>query len=134
MSTLLQRAKSFYGIALSDPAAACTEYLSEDFVLENYLPPGLPFGGRYEGAAGFLKYLGEIAGALDIGPLEMHEWVADANTVVVRGEEQSLVRTTGRRYHIRFVHWLRFDTAGRITHMREFNDTAEMAKAFRDQD
>jgi hypothetical protein len=28
------------------------------------------------------------------------------------------------------VHWLTFDDSGRISIMKEFNDTAEMAKAF----
>jgi len=31
---------------------------------------------------------------------------------------------------MRFVHWLTFDDAGRITAMREFNDTAALAEAF----
>ena len=56
--------------------------------------------------------------------------VADGNAVVARGSEGSLVHSTGRRYHMRFVHWLTFDDAGKIISMREFNDTAEMAKAF----
>jgi hypothetical protein len=30
-----------------------------------------------------------------------------------------------------FIHWLSFDEHDRIVHMREFNDTAKMAAAFR---
>ncbi|RLA45898.1 MAG: hypothetical protein DRR06_06240 [Gammaproteobacteria bacterium] len=106
------------------------ECLADDFVLENYLPEHLPFGGRYQGVSGFLLYMTEIAEAIEMGPLNMDEWVADARTVAVRGEEQSLVRATGRKYNMRFVHWLTFDNDGRITHMRKFNDTDEMGKAF----
>ena len=130
MTELLEQAKAFYGLALSDPQRAANECLAEGFVLENYLPEHLPFGGRYDGPDGFLRYLGELAEAIDMGPLAMDEWVADAHTVAVRGEEASLVRSTGRRYRMRFVHWLTFNDAGRITHMREFNDTAEMGEAF----
>jgi len=63
-------------------------------------------------------------------PLEMDEWVADDKTVAVRGEDKGLVRSTGRRYRMRFVHWLTFDETGRIAAMREFNDTAALGAAF----
>ena len=130
MTDLLKTAKAFYGSLLSDPVAACEQYLSDDFVLENYLPEHFPFGGRYEGREGMVNYLGEIGTAIDMGPLTMDEWLCDGKSVVTRGREASLVRATGRKYNMLFVHWLSFDDAGRITHMREFNDTAEMAKAF----
>lgn len=130
MSDLLNRAKGFYALALSDPEKACADYLAEDFVLENYLPDNIPFGGRYEGAAGFLRYLQELNAAIEMGPLEMLQWVDAERDVVIRGSESSLVRATGKRYQMRFVHWLSFDDAGRISNMREYNDTAEMASAF----
>jgi ketosteroid isomerase-like protein len=130
MSNLIDRAKAFYNQALTEPVDACEEYLSNEFVLENYLPENIPFGGRYEGASGFLQYLGEIESAIEMGPLKMDAWMADANNVAVRGTERSLVKSTDRKYQMRFVHWLTFDSRGRITNMREYNDTAEMAKAF----
>jgi len=40
------------------------------------------------------------------------------------------VFATQKRYRMRFVHWLSFDDQGLITNMREYNDTAEMDKAF----
>jgi ketosteroid isomerase-like protein len=130
MSDLLSRAQAFYAAALADPAAAAEQYLSEDFVLENPLPEPIPFGGSYRGREGFLRYLGELAAAIDMGPLQMQEWVADGRTVAVRGRESSRVRQTGRVYEMRFVHWLSFDEDGRLTAMREFNDTAAMRPAF----
>ena len=130
MTDLLARAKDFYGAALSDPQTAAAEFLSQDFLLENPLPEGIPFGGSYEGAEGFLRYLGGIAEAIEMGPLEFDEWVVADGVVVARGREESLVRATGERYRMRFVHWLSFDGTGKITAMREFNDTAEMARAF----
>jgi hypothetical protein len=90
MSDLLTTAKTFYSEVLTTPVESCEKYLSSDFVLENYLPDYFPFGGRYEGAAGFLQYLGEITGALEMGPLKMDEWMTSDNVVVVRGTENSL--------------------------------------------
>jgi ketosteroid isomerase-like protein len=130
MSELIDRVKAFYAELPSDPVAACSEFLAESFVLENFLPEHIPFGGRYEGTDGFLKYLGEILTAIEMEPLQMDEWVADSRTVAVRGEDKGLVRSNGRKYGMRFVHWLTLDDQGRITAMREFNDTAALAKAF----
>ena len=129
--TLIEKAKSFYGLALANPEAACDEHLADDFLLENYLPEIIPFGGRYSGREGFLQYLGELTRAIDMGPLHMEAWTAGENTVVTRGQERSLVKSTGRHYEMRFVHWLDFDGSGRITNMREYNDTAQMAEAFK---
>jgi ketosteroid isomerase-like protein len=130
MSDLMAIARAFYAQAVTDPQAAAEAHLAPDFVLENPLPQFIPFGGRYHGREGFVAYLGEIFATIDMGPLEMQEWVVGDRTVAVRGEERSVVLATGRSYHMRFVHWLSFDENGRITAMREFNDTAEMGKAF----
>ncbi len=130
MTSLIDQARAFYSLALTDPAKACDDFLAENFVLENYLPEHFPFGGCYEGPTGFLTYLQEISSALEMGPLEMDAWVCDGNEVVVRGTESSLVKSTNRRYSMRFVHWLSFNDEGRVTVMREYNDTAEMAGAF----
>ncbi len=130
MSDLIDHAKGFYAMALSDPAQACAAYLAPGFTLENPLPDYIPFGGIYHGAEGFVEYLTKIGETIDMGPLQMAEWAAGDRTVVVRGEEESLVKSTGRKYRMRFVHWLTFDSGGKVIVMREFNDTAEMGKAF----
>lgn len=130
MTDALAIVKNFYGEVLTDPVSACDTYLADNFVLENYLPEHFPFGGRYEGRAGMLRYLEELGAAIEMGPLDMQEWIVDGNNVAVRGEEGSLVYATQKRYHMRFVHWLTVDAEGRITNMREFNDTAAMGEAF----
>lgn len=130
MNDLTERAKTFYRVLLSDPETACREYVDPGFVLENHLPGHIPFGGRYEGHQGLMRYLGELVSAIEMGPLEFAEWVADDHAVVVHGQEGSLVLSTNRRYRMRFVHWLTFNDDGLVTSMREFNDTAEMAEAF----
>ena len=130
-SPLIGRAQQFYGSLLTDFDTAVREYVSDAFVLENYLPAEIPFGGRYEGHEGLGRYLGELAAAIEMGPLDLKEWLASGNSVVVRGSESSTVLATGKRYAMDFVHWLEFDEDGRVVSMREYNDTAEMASAFR---
>ncbi len=130
MTDTLAIVKEFYGEVLTDPVGATDKYLAPDFVLENYLPAHFPFGGRYEGREGMLRYLEELGTAIEMGPLDMQEWICDGHNVAVRGEEGSLVHATQKRYHMRFVHWLTVNDEGLITHMREFNDTAAMGEAF----
>ena len=77
-----------------------------------------------------LGELEKLGAAIEMGPLDMQEWICDGNNVAVRGEEGSLVHATQKRYHMRFVHWLTVNDDGRITNMREFNDTAAMGEAF----
>mgnify|MGYP001825584171 FL=1 len=60
MSDLIERAKTFYRLALTEPKRACDEFLAEDFVLENRWPAHFPLGGVDRGAEGFLTYLGEL--------------------------------------------------------------------------
>jgi ketosteroid isomerase-like protein len=128
--SLIERAKTFYQLALSDLPRAIEECIAPEFVLENPLPGVIPFGGRYEGGDGLALYLQRIAEHIDMGPLDLQEWVEAGPNVIVCGFEKSVVRTTGRTYEMEFVHWLRFAPDGRLLHMREYNDTAAMAAAF----
>ena len=131
MSNMIATAKAFYSDVLTDPAAAAKLYLADDFLLENYLPDHIPFGGRYEGREGLVQYLTELSQAIDMGPLDIHAFTGDGAEVVLRGAEKSLVKSTGESYSMNFVHWLSFNEAGKLTNMREYNDTAEMAEAFK---
>jgi ketosteroid isomerase-like protein len=130
MSTNLERAQAFYGILLSDTEKAAKAYMSADCELENPLPAPMPFGGVYRGHQGFVDYAMKIMETIEFKRFDLLEWSDGGSVVTVRGFEESLVKATGRIYGMRWVHWLNFDAEGRITHMREYNDTAEMLKAF----
>lgn len=130
-SGLIKTAQEFYASLLTDFEATVRDCVSESFFLDNPLPEQIPFGGRYEGQEGLRRYLTEIATAIDMGPLAFEEWIQSGNTVVARGSESSLVRATGKRYTMRFVHWLEFDGDGKLASMWEFNDTAALLEAFR---
>ena len=129
---LIEQTKAFYDVLLSDFATAESEYLAADFAWENPLPAGIPFGGTYQGADGLMRYLTEINAAIEMSPLHFTDLVANDSIVAAVGVEQdTLVRSTGKRYTMPFVHVVRFNTDGRISHVREYNDTREMVAAFR---
>lgn len=128
---LIERTRSFYELLLSDFAAVQTDYLATNFKWENPLPENIPFGGTYQGAEGLLRYLTEINAAIEMSPLHFTDLIANDSIVAAVGvEEDTLVRSTGKRYTMPFVHVLRFDGDGRVTHVREYNDTREMVDAF----
>jgi len=106
-----------------------TTLLAEDFVLENPLPAIIPFGGTYEGAAGFVEYAQGIGAAIAIEDFGIDRILCDGDHVAVAGRERSRVVSTGRTYAMEWVHVLRIAN-GRIHHLREYNDTAAMLAAF----
>jgi len=122
--------RTFYDLFLAGKVEeAAKKFLGDDFVLLNPLPEPITFGGRFSGAAGYFEYLGRIQAALEIEEFAIEEMLCDGDVVIVTGHERSLVKTTGRRYTMDWVHVLR--TAGdRIVSMREYNDTAAMRDAF----
>ncbi len=128
---LAAKAQEFYELLLTDFPAAAEKYLADGFVWENPLPAVIPFGGTYVGAEGLAQYLTELNDAIEMSPLHLTDLIAGDNTVAAIGVEQNtLVRNTGRRYTMPFVHVLRFTEDGKVRHVREYNDTREMVEAF----
>ena len=126
-----QRVEEFYTLLLSDFESAKQKYIAEDFVWENPLPESIPFGGRYEGVSGLLQYLGELMAAIEMSPLHLTDLIGSGSVVAAVGiEEDTLVKSTGKRYTMPFVHVLRFDDEGKVCHVREYNDTRDMVAAF----
>ena len=127
----MQRVQGFYELLLSNFEEARKRYIADDFVWENPLPEIVPFGGRYEGSDGLLRYLAELDRAIEMSPLHITDLVGDGPVVAAVGvEENTRVKSTGKRYTMPFVHVLRFNDEGMICHVREYNDTREMLAAF----
>jgi ketosteroid isomerase-like protein len=125
------RATEFYEALVTDPGRAIQDYLAPEFVWENPLPAGIPFGGAYQGVEGLGRYLGELLSAIDMTPLHFTDVVASGPVVALIGiEADTRVKSTGKHYTMPFVHVVRFNGDGRISHIREYNDTREMVAAF----
>ncbi len=131
MTDYIALTKAFYDLLLNDFEAAVTQYLAEDFVWENPLPECVPFGGVYHGAEGLMQYFKGLSEAIEMSPLHFDEMIAGDGVVAAIGvEANTLVLPTGKRYDMPFVHVIRFNDEGRVTHVREYNDTREMVVAF----
>ena len=122
-------AKKFYANVLAGDLPAVLGMVSDDVLVTNPMPAHVPFGNTYNGRNGLQKYLTEIFTYLEM-TLEVKEYVAENDSVVVFGFEDSLARPTGRRYQMNWVHHLRFTPAGLICGFHEYNPTAIIADAF----
>lgn len=126
----IETVTSFYELFAAGKIPELLErFVAEDAVLENPLPEPIPFGGTFEGRAGFAEYLGRILEGITIEAFEIDEIFGGGERVTVLGRETSKVNATGRRYTMAWVHVLTVRD-DRVTHMREYNDTAAMRAAF----
>lgn len=121
--------REFYALFAAGKLEETVARLADDFVLTNPLPDPIPFGGRFEGAAGFLEYVEKIFAVLELETFEVEDVLCDGDRAVVIGRERSRVKATGRRYAMEWVHVLTL-ADGRVRSLREYNDTASMRDAF----
>lgn len=125
-----QRVNEFYE-ALSNDFSRISSLVAEDIEWVNPLPSIIPFGGTYRGVEGLLDYVRKIGNELEMGQLHFPEIIGDGNVVSAIGiEENTLVKSTGKRYTMPCVHVLRFNDEGKVIHVREYNDITEMLAAF----
>lgn len=112
---------------------SCLEMMTDDFVWENHLPAHVPFGGRYEGAAGLEQYLGQLASAWEIGELVFGTFIFDpeSRSLAASGvEKNGKSLLTGRACDMAFIWEFRFAPDGRLNYLREYNDTAAIGGTF----
>ena len=112
---------------------ACTRMMADDFVWENFLPSQVPFGGRYEGAAGLQTYLEQLAAAWVIGELVFLDFIFDPETQILAAtgvEKNGKSILSGRTCDMAFVWEFRFAEDGMLSYIREYNDTAAIGGTF----
>jgi uncharacterized protein len=93
------------------------------------MPPGMPVGcGHFEGLDDVLEhFLTSFYGAFDVH-FSADEFIGDGDQVVALGRVQGKARKTGAPVDVAFAHvWTISD--GRLSRMRAFTDTAELARA-----
>ena len=120
---------SLYQRLLSAPQAAIATSLAPEVVWENPLPDAIPFGGVFEGHEGCARYVTRLLDAIEMEGFAIDETITEGDRVVLIGRETSRVKKTGRRYTMGWVHVVHLRD-GRVTRVREYNDTAAMAVAF----
>ena len=131
--SLAARVEHFLSLAKTDFEASLS-LLSEDVVWINKLPAHVPFGGTFHGREGVAQYFQDMLTVFALGEhhLSTYEFIETGNTLVMVGcERGGTALTTGKVLDLEFVWVLRFDEQGRISYLREHNDTAAMGDAYR---
>ncbi len=122
----------YMGFLLTD-FPECLKMMADGFVWENFLPSHIPFGGRYEGASGLQKYLAQLSETWVIGELVFHDFIFDPETRILAAtgvEKNGKSVETGRACDMAFVWEFRFAQDGKLTYLREYNDTASIGGTF----
>lgn len=112
---------------------SAAEMMSEDFVWDNLLPEHVPFGRSYKGANEMKIYVDELAANWVLGEIVFHDYIYDPETKIlaVPGVEKNATsKSTGRSCDMDFIWEFRFTNDGKISYVREYNDTFAIAGTF----
>jgi len=88
-----------------------------------------PFAGRRTGTASIAEFFTQLAEAEDITRFEPLEFISEGDKVVVLGESEATVRSTGKTYQTDWVHVFHLQN-GKVAEFTEFFDNAAATRAF----
>lgn len=133
MNTPLAAAAALYEALDADDVprilAACTEDASVHYPAEGRLP----YGGVWTGRDGVAAFLDAHDLAEEILAFDVHQMLADADTVVAVGSFTGRTKPGGREWSTRFVHALNFSD-GLLRRWEAFFDTVVAVEAHADED
>ena len=87
------------------------------------------FAGNRSGTDAVAKFFTELNEAEDITRFEPLEFIAEGDKVVVLGESEATVRSTGKTYQTDWVHVFHVHD-GKVKEFQEFFDNAAATRAF----
>jgi len=103
---------------------------SLDSHIEWQLPAmeNVPFAGAWHGREGVKQFLRKLTESQEVVEFRPEQFVAQGNKVIVLGHFVMRVKSTGRESASDWAHvWT--ITAGKVTHYREYVDTAAVTSA-----
>lgn len=87
------------------------------------------FAGNRSGTDAVAKFFAELTEAEDITRFEPLEFIAEGDKVVVLGESEATVRSTGKTYQTDWVHVFHVHD-GKVKEFQELFDNAAATRAF----
>jgi uncharacterized protein len=104
---------------------ACTD----DVTWGSYFDPAVPFSKTYQGKKGVGEFFATLAATADYKKFDTNEFYADADTVLVKGYQEAVVRTTGKKFGHDFLMQFKLRD-GKITYFFSFVNMLDEVKAF----
>ena len=123
-----------YIAAMKSDFEGSLNFLADDLVWINILPEHVPFGGEYVGKQEVVRYFMQMAETFELGNYawDDFECIESGNTLVIVGcEKDGKALPTGNVFDLAFVWVVKFNDAGKISYLREHNDTAAIGDAFK---
>ena len=98
-----------------------------EFTLQG--PPVIPYAGTHRGREGVAEFVSLLDENLEFERFEPREFVAQGDTVVVLGDDRSVVKSTGRAFEEEWAHVYTLRD-GKIAKGLIIEDTAAQVVAF----
>jgi ketosteroid isomerase-like protein len=105
------------------------ETLAEDIDWLFQGPEQIPFAGHYRGHEEVAKFFAEAANTSEFLLFEPREFTPGKSNVLVEGFERGYAKATGRTWETGWAHVFTIQNQ-KIIKMREYYDTAVIARAF----
>lgn len=104
---------------------ACTD----DVTWGSYYDPAVPFSKTYHGKNGVGEFFATLAATSDYKKFELQEYYADGDTVLVKGYQEAVVKTTGKTFGHDFLMQFKLKD-GKTFYFFSFIDILDEVKAF----
>jgi ketosteroid isomerase-like protein len=105
------------------------EALADDASYKLSLPVGTPLSGEFRGRDSITGYFERLDEVLDVQEVNTWDFVDNGDQVIVLGDEQFVVRKTGKRCTSEFAFVLEFRD-GMIVRVRVIEDLSGVVEAF----
>jgi uncharacterized protein len=127
----VQLIQEFFDAFRRGDMTAVMGFCAEDFVLQHPMPEGAwPGAGNLRGKRRFSEFIEGMVGVLDFDVLELREFIAQGEKVVVNVFERIRSKATGRAFDNDYIHMFTVRD-GKIGVMRVFEDTARILAILR---
>lgn len=103
--------------------------LADDASYKLSLPVGTPLSGEFRGRDSITEYFERLDEVLDVLEVNTREFVGNGDQVIVLGDEQFVVRKSGRRCASEFAFILEF-REGQVARVRVIEDLSGIVEAF----
>jgi ketosteroid isomerase-like protein len=126
----VQLIKEFYDTLGKGDLETALALLTDDVTFVVPGPPGIGAAGTWRGRSGVRECFVRLQEAQETQSIDVREFVAQGNAVVVLLHVIAKARSTGKRFESDLVHFFTVRDA-RIANLIDFFDTAALVDAYR---
>lgn len=126
----VERTRSiFEEMARSGSIQPLLDALADDASYKLSLPVGTPLSGEFRGRDAISAYFARLEEVLDVLEVNTWDFVGNGDQVIVLGDEQFIVKKTGKQCSSEFAFVLEFRD-GLIVRVRVIEDLSGVVEAF----